>query len=105
MRGCTKVLGCAGAAADQIGPCVESCAVGMPQQAQIEQLEALSCEQLAAAAAGGAAPTGGTGCTADCRGCVGDDSSCYAAAGGAHGIPCDPCCCAPGGPSPTWRTE
>jgi hypothetical protein len=104
-RGCTKLLGCAGSTADQMAPCVANCTAGTPQQAQIEQIEALTCEQIATMAAGGAAPTGGGGCTADCRGCVGDNSSCYAVAGGANGIPCDPCCCAAGGPSPVWRTE
>lgn len=107
QRGCTKLLGCAGVGAGELGPCIDACAEGSPQKAQIEQLEAMTCEQIIASAGapGGSAPaTGGTACTADCAGCVGDNSSCYAAAGGSHGIPCDPCCCAPGGPAPTWRT-
>lgn len=107
-RGCQKLIICAGAAGGELGPCIDTCAAGSPQKAQIEQIERMTCEQIVAGGvpAGVATPAaGGTGCTADCRGCAGDNTSCYAIAGGSHGIPCDPCCCAPGGPSPSWRTE
>lgn len=122
-RACAKVMSCIpGAGAEETSGCVEQCAVGTPQQvAQVAQLEQMSCDQVGAylqqmigeaggfgeagGAGGGGRGGGRPGCAADCSGCVGDNSSCYAAAGGAHGIPCDPCCCAPGGPAPTWRTD
>jgi hypothetical protein len=116
-RGCKKTIGCLAAGNEaEIDNCIASCtSAGAANADQIEKIEAASCAELAAqfGGAGGtggaapaqpAAPAAGNGCTADCRGCVGDNSSCYAAAGGANGIPCDPCCCAPGGPSPTWKT-
>jgi len=111
QRGCKKLMGCAGADQTELAACIDTCAGGTPQKAQIEQLERMTCEQIVQSAgnpSGGGAPApaaGGTGCTADCTGCAGDDSSCFAIAGGSHGIPCDPCCCAPGGPSPTWRSN
>lgn len=114
-RGCTKLLGCIPNAADQQDTCVSTCIAGARpmSQAQIETLEATSCEDLARGGMPGLAGPGpgapapapaARRCAADCTGCVGDDSSCYMAAGGANGIPCDACCCAPGGPAPTWRT-
>ena len=117
-RACSKLMGCIpGAGAEDTSACTDQCAMGAPQQvAQVEELEAMSCDQVGqylqqmmggggGGAGGGAAGGGRPGCAADCRNCVGDNSSCYNAAGGAHGIPCDPCCCAAGGPSPTWRTD
>lgn len=110
-RGCKKMLGCANAS-DQQDVCVAQCVQGAPDQAAIEKLEGMSCDAIGAganaAAPGAPAPAAAparAGCNADCRGCVGDNSSCYAAAGGANGIPCDPCCCAPGGGAPTWKTD
>lgn len=114
-RGCKKTINCLPSGGDQaeIDNCIAACSGGSPKVEEIEKLEASSCAELAAQFGGaggtptqGAAPAApaGNGCAADCRGCVGDNSSCYAAAGGANGIPCDPCCCAPGGPSPTWKT-
>jgi hypothetical protein len=130
--GCKKVLGCLGATnGEGLRECMDACTPGDPELAQIaamscDQLRgALQAQMGAGAGAGdvgeggygdvgygeaggeadegqGAAPAGG-GCTADCTGCVGDGSSCYAAAGGSHGIPCDACCCAAGGPAPVWR--
>jgi hypothetical protein len=118
-RGCKKLLGCANAGDDQLDPCISACMAGTPPaKDDVAKLEDMSCAEIAASAGGPsgggmsgtaapAAPTGpaGNGCTADCRGCVGDGTSCYAAAGGANGIPCEACCCAPGGPAPTWKTE
>jgi len=115
-RGCKKLLGCAQVGDSEQAPCVQSCtAATPPDQATVEKLEDMSCDQIlagGAAALGGGTPNAApgpaapnNGCTADCRTCVGDGTSCFAAAGGSHGIPCDPCCCAPGGPAPTWRTE
>jgi hypothetical protein len=112
-RGCKKMMGCLPNGDSQLDNCITACTnAGAPSADQIEKVEASSCDELSAqfGGAGGTAPpqptapAAGNGCTADCRGCVGDNSSCYAAAGGANGIPCDPCCCAPGGPSPTWKT-
>ncbi|MBL0215011.1 MAG: hypothetical protein IPQ07_14135 [Myxococcales bacterium] len=115
-RGCKKLLGCAHAADSEQDPCVQACtAATPPDQASVEKLEGFSCDELMAGAAGalgrGVAPAAppparaNNGCTADCRTCVGDGTSCFAAAGGTNGIPCDPCCCAPGGPAPVWRNE
>lgn len=119
-RGCKKLLGCAHAPDTEQDSCVQACtAATPPDQASVEKLEATSCDEIMAGAGGalgqGAAPgaagpaapaaPANPGCTADCRGCVGDGTSCYAAAGGANGIPCDACCCAPGGPAPTWKTD
>src|SRR5437588_4680600 len=85
-RGCTKILGCVPGGATQEDSCVASCtATGQPPDpAQIDKLEAMSCEEIAqggGAMAGGAppggaapaapAPAAGNGCTADCTGCVG----------------------------------
>ena len=107
-RGCKKVMGCMPGGEAQLDSCISSCTTaGAPELDKVEKIEAATCEELTANAPGQqAAPAApaGNGCTADCRGCVGDNSSCYAAAGGANGIPCDACCCAPGGPSPTWKT-
>jgi hypothetical protein len=109
-RGCTKLLGCLPGAESQQDACVQACLAGHVEQAQVEKLESTSCDDIGQA--GGMLPTGpaptaatpaNNGCTADCRGCVSDGTSCYAAAGGANGIPCEPCCCAPGGPAPTWK--
>jgi hypothetical protein len=113
-RGCKKLLGCAQAADSEQDSCVQSCMAGTaPPQDKIERLEAMSCDELMTQAGsllgggggGGAAAPASPACNADCRGCVGDNSSCYMAAGGANGIPCEPCCCAPGGSAPTWKTE
>lgn len=107
-RGCKKLLDCAKAPSSEVAGCVDACVAGAPDKAQIEKLERTSCSELAGAGLGapaaGTAPAAGA-CAADCRGCAGDNENCYAIAGGAHNIPCDPCCCAPGGPAPTWRTE
>jgi len=125
-RGCKKILGCVAANDGDRETCIQQCTQGTapPPLDKIEKLEAMSCDEITSGGAsalfgGGAAPPAGAapanapagnppagnGCTADCRGCVSDGSSCYAAAGGANGIPCEPCCCAPGGPAPTWKTE
>ena len=114
-RGCRKVLGCMSAESD-VPSCVETCLPNPPQQPKLEELERASCEAILANPAFGlggagarlapgapAAPAGRPGCAADCTGCVGDGTSCYWAAGGANGIPCDSCCCAPGGPAPVWK--
>ena len=111
-RGCKKIMGCLPNGDSQLDSCIASCtSAGAASADQIEKLEASSCDELATQFGGAGGPGGpaapqapANGCTADCRGCVGDNSSCYAAAGGANGIPCDPCCCAPGGPAPTWKT-
>jgi hypothetical protein len=117
-RGCKKALACLPGGEAQQDSCVDACVAQPPDQARVEKLEAMSCDELGASlggagglggapsAPGGATPTRpANGCTADCRTCVGDGNSCWAAAGGTNGIPCDPCCCAPGGPAPTWRTN
>ncbi len=108
-RGCKKVLACM-SAESEMDACVRSCVGRPPEQAKIEKLEQTACDAILAdpsfavpGGSPGAAPAR-NGCTADCRTCVGDGTSCFAAAGGTNGIPCDPCCCAPGGPAPTWRT-
>ena len=105
-RMCKKALGCAGVGDDQIAPCVESCTPSAPDPAKVQLVEAASCAEVMAilngpnTAAPRAAPAR---CTADCSGCTGDGTSCYKVAGGANGIPCDDCCCAPGGPAPVWK--
>ncbi|MCX5746292.1 MAG: hypothetical protein NT062_27760 [Proteobacteria bacterium] len=111
-RLCTKALRCLGVSDNELAACVTSCAARAPDEARVAQLEAADCAEvvsvLQGAAGAGAAPRptpAGNGCAADCTGCVGDGTSCYAVAGGANGIPCEPCCCAPGGPAPTWKTE
>jgi len=113
-RGCKKMLGCMPNGESQLDSCVDACLPGAPDQARVERIEAASCDELGGMFSGGnVSPTApvapvapaATGCTADCRGCASDGNSCYAVAGGANGIPCDPCCCAPGGPAPTWKTE
>ncbi len=118
-RGCKVALACLPGGESQQDGCVDGCLAQPPDQARVERFEAMSCSELAAALGGagglgGEAPAPGAaaprapaanGCTADCRTCVGDGNSCWAAAGGTNGIPCDPCCCAPGGPAPTWRTN
>jgi hypothetical protein len=107
-RVCTKTLACVGAAPDQLEPCITSCAASGPIKDKVEALVASDCDAIIAnlrGQGGAATPPSGNGCTADCRGCVGDGTSCFAAAGGTNGIPCDACCCAPGGPAPTWRNQ
>ncbi len=110
-RACDKILGCLNAG-DQQDSCIDSCAAATPPpKERVEQIEAASCDEIMQAGMqmmnanaprtqGAPRANGGV----DCRGCVGDNSSCYMAAGGANGIPCDPSCCAPGGPAPTWKT-
>jgi hypothetical protein len=105
---CTKILGCVGVTSgeDQTD-CVTRCEQG--DGARVAQIARLGCDEIIAelgAQLGGGQqaaeqPAGG-GCTADCTGCVGDGTSCYAAAGGAHGIPCDACCCS-SGRVPVWK--
>jgi len=110
---CAHLLGCFG----QDNPnsranCNTDCAGRNATTAELDAIQAATCDQLADAmqgnqngsfdfgAAGGATePTGGGGCAADCTGCVGDGTSCYHGTG----LACDDCCCAPGGPSPTWE--
>lgn len=106
---CQKTLQCLNAytEADQAS-CATNCQQGNPPQQRLDHIQSLSCQDLIAflkseqqqkGAAGGAQPAG-KACTAElCQGCVGDGTNCY------HGtnLPCDPCCCAPGGPSPVWR--
>lgn len=105
-QACTKVLGCFGVEdSSQLSDCVAGCEGGGGQNVRAA-LE-MSCDEITAqmeqgAASQPSAPAAG-GCTADCTGCVGDGNSCWAAAGGTHGIPCDDCCCAAGGPAPVWR--
>ncbi len=117
-QSCQHLLTCANAntPADQQS-CTEGCADGTPNVAELRQVSAMSCpdalawlqqrseQAQASGSGGGAAPAGGA-CNADCTGCRGDNDSCYNAAMAAMGstIPCDPCCCAPGGPAPTWNT-
>ncbi len=102
-RLCGKALQCLGVGDTELASCTSACAAQAPDQGKVEQLEAGDCQDVLAVLK--SKPAAGTGCTADCRGCASDGTSCYAVAGGANGIPCDPCCCAPGGPSPTWKTE
>jgi hypothetical protein len=104
-RSCKKALQCLGAGDDQMPDCVAGCTAHSPERAKVEQLEAADCDAVIAflkGGGGGAAPAAGK-CTADCRGCMGDGNSCWAAAGGTNGIPCDGCCCAPGGGARVWR--
>lgn len=111
-RGCKKLLGCAKAPSSELPGCIEACAAGSPDSERIAAIERASCEELAGG--GGMAPAAGDGpggapaagaCAANCSGCAGDNQNCFAIVGGSHNVPCDPCCCGPGGPSPTWHTE
>lgn len=109
---CQKTLQCLNAYTEpEQASCTTSCQQGNPAQQRLDHLQSLSCQDLVAflkseqqqqqqGASGGQPASGGKACTAQlCQGCVGDGTSCY------HGtnLPCDPCCCAPGGPSPVWR--
>jgi hypothetical protein len=104
---CQKALDCLGAGPEELDPCVEQCEAG--GGANVHVLDTMSCAEIAAwVRAQQATPDrrsgGGDGtCTADCRTCVGDGEQCWAAAGGSHGIPCEPCCCAAGSKNPVWR--
>jgi hypothetical protein len=109
------MLGCAGLdGPDNRMSCNRDCASRRPTTDQLEALQEMTCEQLASmmngganssgsgidwSSGGGGGTQGGGGCTADCTGCVGDGTSCYHGTG----LACDDCCCAPGGPSPTWE--
>jgi len=102
---CTKAIGCTGAGTAEIPACVATCTPSNPQADKVYTMMAMDCPAMLSAigGGGGAAPAAKSGCAADCRGCAGDGTSCYAVAGGANGIPCDPCCCAPGGGAPVWN--
>lgn len=107
---CQKTLQCLNAytEADQ-SACASSCQQGNPAQGRLDHMQSLSCQDLIAflkgeqqqqqQGAGQSAPRPQGTCGADCRGCVGDGTSCYHGTG----LPCDACCCGPGGPAPVWK--
>lgn len=47
-RGCAKLISCAPLEnKEELPRCIDTCAAGTPQKAQIEQIESMSCEQIA----------------------------------------------------------
>jgi hypothetical protein len=47
-RGCTKLISCAPfEKREELPKCIDTCAAGAPQKAQIEQIESMTCEQIA----------------------------------------------------------
>jgi hypothetical protein len=98
--GCTKVLGCLGtASAQDQEECIGQCEAG--GGGNLAKAMEMSCDEIAAWVQQ-QQPKQRT-CNADCATCAGDGESCYAVAGGSHGIPCDPCCCEPGGGARVWK--
>ena len=47
-RGCTKLISCAPfEKREELTKCIDTCAAGAPQKAQIELIESMTCEQIA----------------------------------------------------------